>query len=120
MTDDAHGIAGDRRRNPFPSMTETEYQLFLLTVEKRVEAGVTRAMVAYRHDNCGPHLESTDHLKTVVFGSSERGIVGLDQRVAENTVAIRSMSTYITWLKVTLTASLLSLVVGLAALVLGK
>lgn len=84
MTDEARGISGDRRRNPFPSLNDTEYELFLLTVEKCVAAGVEKAMVNYRQDNCGPHLTSTEHLKTTVFGSTERGIVGLDQRMSEN------------------------------------
>ena len=114
------GIDGDRRHNPFPSMSDTEYAYFLLVLETTVSKGVSKAMDRYRVDNCIGHMDRTKALEHVVFGSKENSIIGLDQIADNNAVAIKAMSGYITWLKAALTVSMLSLIVGLITLALGK
>jgi hypothetical protein len=99
MTDDARGIAGDRRRNPFPSLNDTEYELFLLTIEKCVAAGVASAMDKYQKSNCLPHVVDTDHLKAAVFGATESGVIGLDDRVGSLERAMATLSR-VTWVAV--------------------
>ena len=91
MMGEAAGIAGDRRRNPFPSMNDTEYELFIYTIEKAVSTGVKTAMSEYRKENCEGHIERTIALETSVFGRREKGIVGLDEQVAENAAAIGTL-----------------------------
>ena len=92
MMGEAAGIAGDRRRNPFPYMNDTEYELFIYTIEKAVSTGVKTAMSEYRKENCEGHIERTIALETSVFGRREKGIVGLDEQVAENAAASRAVS----------------------------
>jgi hypothetical protein len=84
VSDDVKGLAGDRRRNPFPSLNETEYALFMATLREEVRAGVTAAMDKYQKANCIPHQEDTAHLKIAVFGQRENGIVGLDEMADRN------------------------------------
>jgi len=99
MANDTTGIVGDRRRNPFPSMNDTEYELFLLTIEKSVNKGVSEAMAKYRQNSCEPHVTSTGHLNTAVFGSTEHGIIGLDDRVSSLERAMATLSR-VTWIAV--------------------
>jgi uncharacterized protein (UPF0303 family) len=121
MTDDARGIAGDRRRNPFPSLNDTEYELFLLTIEKCVAAGVESAMDKYQKSSCLPHAVDIEHVKATVFGSAENGVAGLDDRV--NGLE-RSMATLsrITWVAVSaFIVAFIGLLVGLIQFaVIGK
>ena len=39
MTDAPRGTSGDRRRNPFPSFTDTEYELFMATIREEARIG---------------------------------------------------------------------------------
>jgi len=53
MNDAPRGTSGDRRRNPFPSLTDTEYELFMATIreEARIEPRVKKAKKKpYRHN----------------------------------------------------------------------
>jgi hypothetical protein len=116
MSDDVHGIVGDRRRNPFPSMTETEYQLFRATIREDVTAGVTAAMTAYRRDNCEAHVERTEHLEAVVFGRTEKKIKGLDARMEVVEAELCNLIDGIKWSKRLVYSSL---VVGTLGLLFG-
>jgi len=81
MTEGTEGLVGDRRKNPFPSMTETEYRLFLATIRECVQTGVANAMKDYRTENCLGHQERTERVETAVFGRRELGIVGMDETI---------------------------------------
>lgn len=75
------GIIGDRRRNPFPSLTDTEYELFRAQMREEARRGAEAAITAHLKDFCQDHIARMDALEAVVFGRRERGIVGLDQRM---------------------------------------
>lgn len=81
MTDDSRGLAGDRRRNPFPSLNDTEYELLMEKIESAAERGADKAVDRFVQSNCLRHEERTEHVETAVFGRSESGIVGLDERM---------------------------------------
>ena len=91
-----------------------------VVIERAVSKGVAAGIKSYQDSNCKEHEARTEHLEMVLFGRREIGVIGMDEQLAINTKTIKSMTSYLTWLKVTLTASMLSLVVGLVALVLGK
>jgi len=111
---DTRGIAGDLRRNPFPSMNDTEYELFLLTVESAVAKGVAVAMTAYRQENCADHENRTEALETVTFGKAEKGVTGLDQRVENNDRRITELIDSINWFKKLVYGAFITAFVGLA------
>lgn len=110
--------------NPFPSMTNTEYALLKSMIREEAREGskdgAEKAISEHLKGNCTTHVERTEHLEVMMFGRREEGIIGMDEMVATLTTDMHSMRNYLTWLKVTLTASLLSLVVGLAAIILGR
>jgi hypothetical protein len=106
--------------NPFPSMSATEYELFKSMIREQARQGAESAIGDHLQDFCAQHRDRTEILETAIFGRREKGIVGMDENMAEMAKELRSMKNYLTWLKVTLTASLLSLVVGLVAIVLGR
>lgn len=106
--------------NPFPSMSTTEYELFKSMIREEARKGAESAIGDHLQDFCAQHRDRTEVIETAIFGRRERGIVGMDEILSAHTEELRSMKNYLAWLKVTLTASLLSLVVGLVALVLGR
>jgi hypothetical protein len=105
--------------NPFPSMSPTEYELFKSMIREEARKGAESAIGTHLRDSCDKHQDRTEILETAIFGRREKGIVGMDEMVNTLMLEMHAMRNYLTWLKVTLTASLLSLVVGLAAIVLG-
>ena len=80
MSDEVRGIAGDRRRNPFPSLNDTEYELLMEKIEGAAERGAQRAVGAYMK-SCEGHLARTDHIEATVFGRAEANVVGMDERL---------------------------------------
>lgn len=90
-----NGLAGDRRRNPFPSMNDTEYELFLLTIKQTVNEGVAQAMVKYQNDNCLPHQGNTKEVMETLYGHDDDP--GLVERVrnVERAVGWASRSLWI-------------------------
>jgi len=114
IDDDAKGLAGDRRRNPFPSLNDTEYALLIATMERAAEMGAQKAVDRYMRGACEQHMERTTKLETVVFGSSETGVVGLDQQIHENAAAISSLKKF-GWLL--LGAAISALALGLVEIV---
>lgn len=125
MSEDPRSIVGDRRRNPFPSMTEAEYQLFLATIREQVTAGVTAAMASYRKDNCEDHVERTEHIETAVFGRRELGVVGMDETLARHDRQLDELLQSITFFQRliygTLATALVGLLIGLVQFaIIGK
>ena len=59
----------NRRKNPFPSLNQTEYELFLATVRHEARVGAEQAIRKHIDSLCIYHREETETLKTVVFGS---------------------------------------------------
>jgi N6-adenosine-specific RNA methylase IME4 len=106
--------------NPFPSMSNTEYELFKSMIREEARKGAETAIGDHLQDFCAQHRHRTEALETAIFGRREAGIIGMDEAIDMLKEDIKEVKTYVAWLKVTLTASLLSLVVGLIALILNR
>jgi len=84
---DLRGFVGDRRANPFSAFNETEYQLLIAIIGEAAEESACRAAQKTAElvgNACCAHIDRTSSLEAVVFGRAERGIVGIDQRMAES------------------------------------
>ena len=108
MSDDVKAPSEDRRRNPFPSLNDTEFELMMEKMERAAESGAQRAVDRYMKTSCEAHLRRTRALETVVFGSSETNVIGLDQQIRENAAAIASLKKF-GWLLLGATVSALAL-----------
>lgn len=97
MNDDVRGLAGDRRRNPFPSLNDTEFELLRATIREDVQTGVHAGMTEFKKDNCADHQNRTRALEVAVFGSRESGIVGMDENVARHERELSELSDNIKW-----------------------
>lgn len=75
------GLTGDRRRNPFPSLNDTEYELFRAQMREEARRGAEAAIAAHLGQFCEDHRERTEHLESAVFGRSEANVVGMDERL---------------------------------------
>lgn len=95
MSADARGIAGDRRRTPFPSLTETEYRLFLATVREEVRRGVEAAL----DEDCVRRCQRVEGIEALVRGDSTRAIVGIDERLRDAEATLATLRR-VTWLAV--------------------
>ena len=114
MTAAPRGTSGDRRRNPFPSFTDTEYELFMATIREEARIGASSAISAHLTGFCDEHRERTEHVEAVVFGRSERGIVGLDQRVANVEGVMERWDDDRVWFKRMVYSALTVAVIGVA------
>ena len=109
MSDESRGIAGDRRRNPFPSLNDTEYELFLATIREQVSAGVRAALA----EDCVRKCSRVEDIEATVFGRAERGVVGLDDRLRAAESTLETLRR-ITWLAVgAMITSFVALVVAI-------
>ena len=84
---DLRGFVGDRRANPFSAFNETEYQLLIAIIGEAAEESACRAAQKTAElvgNACKTHTERTASLEAVVFGRTELGVVGIDQRMAES------------------------------------
>jgi len=108
MTDEA-----PKRRNPFPAFSDTEYELFMATIRHEARTGAELAITAHLGGFCQDHRERTEALEAVVFGRSERGIVGLDNRTAQMERVVTEWEDERTWFKRMLYGALSVAVVGL-------
>jgi hypothetical protein len=88
-------VMHDRRRNPFPSLNDTEYALFLATIRDEARTGVEEALQRDCVRVC-PRIEAVE---SVVFGASERGVIGLDDRMRAVEGAVTTLRR-VTWLAV--------------------
>ncbi len=67
-----------------PGFDEQQSFTIETVVERAVTKGVQKGISGYRDEHCREHLERTVALEAVVFGRTERGIVGLDQRMSDS------------------------------------
>ncbi len=81
MSNDAAGLVGDRRRNPFPAFSDTEYELFRSQMREEARLGAEAAISAHLGAFCEEHRQRTEHLEAAVFGRSEANFVGMDERL---------------------------------------
>lgn len=65
-----------------PGFTAEQSWSMEMLIERAVSKGIADGMAHFQESNCADHQARTDHLETLVFGRTERGIVGLDQRMA--------------------------------------
>lgn len=98
-TDGLSGLAGDRRRNPFPSLSATEYELFLATIRHQARLGAEQAISKHINTLCAGHRDDTDALKVVVYGSREKNVLGLDQQLDEHSAVLKKLIADIEWSK---------------------
>lgn len=109
--DETSGIVGDRRRNPFPSMNDTEYALFLLTIRQAVNEGVAEAMSKYQKDNCLPHQENTKDVMETLYGHDDDP--GLVERV-------RNVERAVGWAAKSLWVAIGAVIIAVVGLGLGQ
>jgi len=64
-----------------PGFTADQSWSLEMLIERAVSKGISEGMASFQESNCADHQARTDHLETVVFGRTESGIVGLDQRL---------------------------------------
>ena len=108
MNNEARGITGDRRRNPFPSLNDTEYELFLATIREQVAAGVRAALA----EDCVRRCSRVEEIEATVFGRPD--VVGLDDRLRAAESTLETLRR-ITWLSVgAMLTSLMALAVAVS------
>ena len=93
------GPAGERRRNPFPSLNDTEYELLMEKIERAASAGAQKAIQQYLATSCEGHQERTEHLESTVFGRREAGVVGMDETLARHERQLAELLESIVWFK---------------------
>jgi len=125
VSDESRGIAGDRRRNPFPAFSDTEYELFRAQMREEARLGAEAAITAHLGEFCAGHRERTEHLEACVFGRTEKGIVGLDNRVLSLEGTVHTWEDDRKWFKRMLYGALTVATIGLLVavaqvIVLGK
>jgi hypothetical protein len=67
----------------FPSMSQPEYTLMLSVIKETARLTAEETVSAYAQAHCLRHQERTSILETIVLGHPERGMVGLNTRMAE-------------------------------------
>jgi len=102
----------NRRRNPFPAFTDTEYELFMATIREEARNGARSAIAEHLDDYCKQHRERTENIEAVVFGRAERGIVGLDQRMARAEETVTAWADDRQWFKRMVYTAVVTAVVG--------
>ena len=65
----------------FPSLTPTEATLLMTRIEEGARRGAEQAIKAYLQSNCRDHIKRTEGLEAAMFGRTETGLCGLDERV---------------------------------------
>jgi hypothetical protein len=88
---DGRGLSGDRRRNPFPSLNDTEYELLMSRMSEAAENGAKKAIADHLQHACDEHKERTRKLEVVLLGDRELEVVGVVQQTDDNAKAIASM-----------------------------
>jgi hypothetical protein len=106
---DTRGLAGDRRRNPFPSLNDTEYALWVATMREEIRGAVEAGMEKYRKDNCLEHQSATERLRKEVYGNGESGLCQRVEAVEGTVAQLRR----VTWTAVS------ALIIGFIGLLIG-
>jgi hypothetical protein len=75
----------------------TPEQSYILDVV--AERAARRVVAELKSDGCPFECKDMEAVKTVVFGSTEKNIVGLDQQVANNSGTIKQIRR-VTWIAV--------------------
>jgi len=113
MTDAAKNAEPRDKSNPFPAFSNTEYELFRAMIREEARKGAESAIGNHLQDFCAQHRQRTEDVETVVFGRTERGIVGLDQRTAQMERVITEWEDERKWFKRMLYAAITVAVIGL-------
>lgn len=90
-----------------PGFTEEQSWAIERVLERAVSKGVAAGIAAYQRGNCDEHRDHTERLETAVFGRTEEGVVGLDQRMALVEKALGALSDSALWFKRTAAGALI-------------
>lgn len=97
----------------FPSLTPTEAALLMTRIEEGARRGAEQAIKAYLEVNCRQHIKRTEGLEAVVFGRTEDGKCGLDERVHTLERMVQDWNDDRRWLKRAVLSALIVAVTGL-------
>lgn len=97
----------------FPSLTPTEAALLMTRIEEGARRGAETAIRAYLQVNCVAHEKRTTAMEVVVFGRSEEGKCGLDERVHTLERMVAEWNDDRRWLKRAVLSALILAVTGL-------
>ena len=90
----------EKRGGPtIPGFTEEQTWVIEKVVEMAVSRGVEEGMKAYRQDHCASHEERTYSLEAALFGRTELGLIGLDDRLRAAETTLDTLRR-ITWLAI--------------------
>jgi|WetSurMetagenome_2_1015567.scaffolds.fasta_scaffold279665_3 hypothetical protein len=120
MLEDTEYAGPERRKGVFTFMNETEYELFMSTIRHESRIGAEEAIEKHIDRLCATHRSDTEALKTVVFGSRERGVIGIDHQVDNHEAVLQRLMNDIQWSKRLLYGALLSCLLSLILTVIPR
>lgn len=74
----------EERRQTIPGFTADQTWSVKQVIREAVSEGVKQGITEFQETNCFIHQKRTEAIETVVFGRTEAGVVGLDQRMASS------------------------------------